>query len=250
MLANASYSTERDIMSINMSKKILVVDDDRSIVKILRGYLENAGFVVLSAYDGESALHFIRQGKPDLVLLDIMMPERDGLDVVRVIRGDAVLRALPVIMITAKIEDLDKILGLELGADDYITKPFNGREVVSRVNALLRRDELIRQDAPQILRVGKLKLAIRSREVTVNERLIELTPSEFNLLRAMMEIPGSTLTRDELVERGLGYNFEGMGRTLDTHIRNLRNKIETDPKNPAYIQTVYSVGYRLVEPHE
>ena len=247
---NASYSTERDIMSINMSQKILVVDDDKSIVKILRGYLENAGFDVLSAYDGESALHFIRREKPDLVLLDVMMPERDGLDVVRVIRGDAVLRALPVIMITAKVDDLDKILGLELGADDYITKPFNGREVVSRVNALLRRDKLVRQAAPQVIRVGSLELNIRSREVTMAGNLIELTPTEFNLLRAMMEIPGSTLTRDELVERGMGYNFEGMGRTLDTHIRNLRNKIEKDPKYPAYIQTVYSVGYRLVEPHE
>jgi two-component system alkaline phosphatase synthesis response regulator PhoP len=250
MFGNTRDTIERDIMSFNMSKKILVVDDEKSIVKILKGYLENAGFEVLSAYDGDSALHFIRREKPDLILLDVMMPERDGFDVVRVIRGDPGLRALPVIMITAKVEDLDKILGLELGADDYITKPFNGREVISRVNALLRRDKLVRQTAPQILRVSGLELDIRSREVAMDGRMIDLTPTEFNLLRAMMEIPGSTLTRDELVERGMGYNFEGMGRTLDTHIRNLRNKIEKNPKEPAYIKTVYSVGYRLVEPHE
>jgi two-component system alkaline phosphatase synthesis response regulator PhoP len=237
-------------MKVMMNKRILVVDDDKSIVKVLKGYLENAGFEVLSAYDGESALHFIRRENPDLVLLDVMMPERDGLDVVRIIRADAVLRALPVILVTAKVEDLDKILGLELGADDYITKPFNGREVVSRVNALLRRNDLVRQSAPQMLRVGDLEMNMRSREVYVSGVLLELTPTEFNLLRAMMDLPGSTLTRDELVERGMGYNFEGMGRTLDTHIRNLRNKIEKDPKNPVYIQTVYSVGYRLVEPDE
>jgi two-component system alkaline phosphatase synthesis response regulator PhoP len=237
-------------MKVMMNKRILVVDDDKSIVKVLKGYLENAGFEVMSAYDGESALHFIRRENPDLVLLDVMMPERDGLDVVRTIRADSVLRALPIILITAKVEDLDKILGLELGADDYITKPFNGREVVSRVNALLRRNELVRQSAPQTLRVGELEMNLRSREVYARGVLLELTPTEFNLLRALMDLPGSTLTRDELVERGMGYNFVGMGRTLDTHIRNLRTKIERDPKNPAYIQTVYSVGYRLVEPDE
>ncbi len=237
-------------MENRMSYKILVVDDDKSIVKILKGYLEEAGYEVLSAYDGEAALHFIRRENPDLVLLDVMMPERDGLDVVRVVRADAELRALPVILVTARVEDLDKILGLELGADDYVTKPFNAREVVSRVNALLRRNELVQQTAPQVLRVGALELDVRRRELRVGGALTELTPTEFNLLRALMEVPGYTMTRDELVERGLGYNFEGMGRTLDTHIRNLRSKIEPDPKNPAYIQTVYSVGYRLVKKHE
>jgi two-component system alkaline phosphatase synthesis response regulator PhoP len=237
-------------MDVKMKERILIVDDDKSIVKILQGYLENAGYEVMCTYDGDSALHFLRREKPSLVLLDEMMPKRDGLDVIRIVRADPMLRAMPIILITAKVDDLDKILGLELGADDYITKPFNGREVVSRVHALLRRNMLIRQSAPQVLRVGELELDIRSRDFHVGEKSIELTPTEFNLLRAMMEIVGSTLTRDELLERGMGYNFEGMGRTLDTHIRNLRNKIEPDPKNPIYIQTVYSIGYRMVDPNE
>jgi two-component system alkaline phosphatase synthesis response regulator PhoP len=226
-------------------KRILIVDDDKSIVKILRSYVEQAGYEVLSAYDGDAALHYIRREKPDLVLLDIMMPQKDGIEVIRIVRGDSLLQSLPIILITAKVEDLDKILGLEMGADDYITKPFNSREVVARINALLRRNELIQENAPLVLRVGALHLDLSRRELRVSGELILLTPTEFNLLRTFMEVPGHTLTRDELVERGMGYSFEGMGRTLDTHIRNIRHKIEVDPKNPQYIKTIYSVGYRL-----
>lgn len=227
--------------------KALIVDDDRVLADVLAFTLRREGFQVFIAYDGEAALRSWSEEQPDLIVLDVNMPKLDGFAVCRRIRAQA---DTPIILLTVRGEEDDIVHGLGLGADDYITKPFNGREVVSRVNALLRRDKLVRQAAPQVIRVGSLELNIRSREVTMAGNLIELTPTEFNLLRAMMEIPGSTLTRDELVERGMGYNFEGMGRTLDTHIRNLRNKIEKDPKNPAYIQTVYSVGYRLVEPHE
>ena len=225
--------------------RILVVDDDKSIVKIIRTYLEQAGFKVFVAHDGENALYMIRREKPDLALLDIMIPERDGMDVVRVVRSDPGLRDLPIIILTARVEDFDRILGLELGADDYITKPFNAREVVARVNAVLRRQELTQNAAPKVIQVGGLRLDLQSRKLQLDGKIIELTATEFNLLRAMMEVPGHTLTRDELVERGMGYAFEGMGRTLDTHIRNLRQKIEADPKNPSYIRTIYSVGYRL-----
>jgi two-component system alkaline phosphatase synthesis response regulator PhoP len=195
-------------------ERILVVDDDKDIVRLVRSYLENAGYVVLSAYDGETALHTLRREKPDLLVLDLMLPDRDGWDITRIIRGDAHLAGLPIIMLTARVEDSDKIVGLEIGADDYITKPFNPREVVARVRALLRRSSLARDPiASQIFQVGA----------------------------------GYVFTRDELMDKALGYGFEGMGRTLDSHIKNLRRKIEIDPGYTAYIQTVYGVGYRLEE---
>lgn len=232
-----------------MSKQnILIVDDDKEIVRLLRGYLEQAGYSVLIAYNGETALHLLRTGHPDLMLLDLMLPDRDGWDVTRIVRTDPRLAGVPIIMLTARIEDVDKILGLELGADDYVTKPFNPREVVARVKALLRRvrrGEL--SSVIDVLQVADLRMDVKRHEVTLQGRLVDLTVTEFNILRALMENAGYAFTRDELIEKGLGYVYGGMERTLDSHIKNLRQKIEDDPKQPRYIQTVYGVGYRLIE---
>jgi two-component system alkaline phosphatase synthesis response regulator PhoP len=230
-----------------MAQRILVVDDDRSIVKILSSYLEKAGFQALPAYDGEMALHQLRREHPDLVILDLMMPNRDGWEVTGIVRGDQSLAATPIIMLTARVEDTEKIVGLELGADDYITKPFNAREVVARVKSLLRRVKLDQspQAAPHVLVHAALRLDLDQRVLLVNSVPVELTRTEFNLLEALLSNPGYTLTRDELLEKAVGYAYEGMGRALDTHIRNLRRKIEPDPDNPTYIQTMYGVGYKL-----
>jgi len=227
--------------------RILVADDDKSIVKVVRGYLEQAGYAVLTAADGETALHMLRRERPDLVILDLMMPGLDGWEITRVVRADGLLAATPIIMLTAHGEDTDKIVGLALGADDYVTKPFNGREVVARVNALLRRTQLdqMQAAAQHVLLTGGLRLDLDQHTLTVDGRPVELTRTEFSLLAAFMENPGYTLTRDDLLERAMGYAYEGLGRALDTHIRNLRRKIEPDPDAPTYIQTVYGVGYRL-----
>jgi DNA-binding response OmpR family regulator len=229
--------------------RILVVDDDREIVRLVRAYLEKAGYTVLAAFDGETALHTLRRERPDLLVLDLMLPDRDGWDLTRLIRKDSQLADIPIIMLTAHVEDSDKIIGLEIGADDYITKPFNPREVVARVRALLRRSQPGSGSTnSQIMQVGGLILDSVHRELFVKGEPEELTPSEYELLRLLMESPGYAFTRDELLEKALGYPYEGMGRTLDSHIKNLRRKIEPDPKKPTYIQTIYGVGYKLIEP--
>lgn len=230
-----------------MPSRILVVDDDKSIIKVLTAYLEQSGYQVFPAYDGEMALHVLRRERPDLVILDVMMPRRDGWEVINLVRADPSLAATPIILLTARVEDTDKIVGLELGADDYITKPFNGREVLARVKALLRRVRLDQSPnaAPHVLACRGLRLDLDQHILTVDAAPVELTRTEFSLLEALLDYPGHTLTRDELLEKALGYAYEGLGRTLDTHIHNLRRKIEADPDNPTYIQTVYGVGYRL-----
>jgi len=225
--------------------RILVVDDDHEIVRLVKAYLEKAGFHVLTAFNGESALHTLRRESPDLLILDLMLPDRDGWDLTRLIRSDAALSDLPIIMLTARVEDSDKIIGLEIGADDYVSKPFNPREVVARVRALLRRTHLNGRTLPHILQVGSLILDLGRRELLVDGVLTELTPSEFELLRVLMENPGYVFTRDDLLEKALGLSYEGMGRTLDSHIKNLRRKIESNPKNPTYIRTIYGVGYKI-----
>ncbi|MBK8899795.1 MAG: response regulator transcription factor [Anaerolineaceae bacterium] len=224
---------------------ILVVDDDRTIVEVLQGYLQQAGYRVQVAYNGDTAVHLLRNENPNLLILDLMLPDKDGWDITRWLRSDVRLAAMPIIMLTARVEDTDKIIGLELGADDYITKPFNGREVVARVRALLRRSRL-ETGTHTHLQIGRLHLDLDLHQLFVDNQPVPLTPTEFKLLQAMMEAPNHTFTREELLEKGMGYAYEGMGRALDTHIKNLRQKIEEDPKNPEYIQTVYSVGYRLV----
>jgi DNA-binding response OmpR family regulator len=232
-----------------MAQRVLIVDDDPAIVKIVLSYLQQAGFAVLTAPDGERALQIVRQERPDLVVLDVMLPNSDGWEVTRRIRADAALAATPIILLTARIEDTDKIIGLEFGADDYITKPFNAREVVARVRALLRRTELDRGNraAPHVLAVGNLRLDVDQHTATVDSLPVDLTRTEFKLLQLLMESPGYILTRDDLLEKVMGYAYEGMGRALDTHVRNLRKKIERDPDNPRYIETVYGIGYRIRE---
>ncbi len=224
-------------------RRILVVDDDREVVRLIRAYLEQAGFEVLAAHDGETAVHILRREQPDLLLLDLMLPGRDGWEITRLVRGDPTLAHTPIIMLTARIDDTDKIVGLELGADDYVTKPYNPREVVARVRARLRKYE----DVAPVIRVGDLEIDVRRREVRAAGQLVDLTPTEFALMHVFMEQPGYALTRDELMRRGLGVDFEGVERTLDSHIRNLRQKLEPEPANPVYIQTVYGIGYRLME---
>jgi two-component system alkaline phosphatase synthesis response regulator PhoP len=229
------------------NERILVVDDDKEIVRLVQGYLEKAGFEVYRAFDGETALHILRREDLDLLVLDLMLPDQDGWDITRYIRTDSTLAAIPIVMLTARVEDTDKIVGLEMGADDYITKPFNPRELVARVRAIFRRSHLESGvSQAQVLQVGELRLDIGRRELSVSEQTVDLTPTEFNLLNVLMESPGYAFTRDELLEKGLGYTYPGMGRTLDSHIKNLRRKIEPDPREPTYIQTIYGVGYRLV----
>jgi DNA-binding response OmpR family regulator len=229
-----------------MAQRILVVDDDRQIIRLIRSYLEQANYQVLTASDGETALHTIRRERPDLVVLDVMLPDRDGWDILRVVRGDDALADLPIIMLTARVEDADKIVGLELGADDYVTKPFNPREVVARVRAVLRRAAGGPAKA-QVLQIGRLRMDVDRHSVSVDGEPVDLTITEFDLLRLLMENPGHAFTRLELIEQGLGYAYAGMERTVDSHVKNLRKKVEPDANEPTYIETVYGVGYRLRE---
>lgn len=227
-----------------MTYRILVVDDDREIVRLLRAYLEQAGHQVTVAYGGESALHILRRERPDLVLLDLMLPDRDGWDVTRVVRGDPGLAATPIIMLTARVEDQDKIVGLELGADDYVTKPFNPREVMARVRAVLRRAHG-ESPPPRMLQVGEVMIDLDAHQVEVDGQPVRLTPTEFNLLQALAEHPGQALTRMELIDKGLGYSYEGLERTVDSHIKNLRRKLTEAGAAEELVETVFGVGYRL-----
>ena len=227
-----------------MSERILVVDDEVQIVRVLRGYLEKAGYSVLTAHSGQEALRIARQEKPDLIILDLMLPDMDGLDVCRTLRRDS---GVPIIMLTARVEETDRLIGLELGADDYVTKPFSPREVVARVRAVLRRTRPTEQIEDTILVVGDLRLDPARRLLELNGRQVDLTPSEFEILRVMMRSPGRVFERAQLLEAVQGTAYEGYERTIDTHIKNLRQKIEEDSRNPQYLLTVHGVGYRLRE---
>ena len=228
-----------------MTQRILVVDDDHEIARLVRSYLEKSNYEVLVAYDGDTALHILRRERPDLGLLDLMLPGRDGHDVTRVVRGDGNLAAMPIIMLTARVDDHDRILGQELGADDYVGKPFNPREVVARVRAVLRRVHG-EPDPPRVIHVGKVAIDLDAHLVEVGSEPVHLTPTEFALLRALAEHPGRALTRLELIEEGLGYSYEGVERTVDSHIKNLRRKLDQVCKSAQIIETVFGVGYRLV----
>jgi two-component system alkaline phosphatase synthesis response regulator PhoP len=226
-----------------MGQRILVVDDDKEIVRLVRAYLEQDGYQVLVAYDGGTALHILRRELPDLMILDLMLPDYDGWQVTRIVRGDPTLQATPIIMLTARVEDQDKIVGLEIGADDYVTKPFNPREVVARVRAVLRRAQG-EPAPPRVIHLGPLVLEPDAHRLEANGQPVHLTPTEFGLLRALAEQPGHALTRLELIEQGLGYSYEGLERTVDSHIKNLRRKLE-EAGVTDLVETVFGVGYRL-----
>ncbi|MFC2072631.1 response regulator [Chloroflexota bacterium] len=226
-----------------MAKKILVVDDERKIVDILKAYLERDGYQVITAYDGRSALELARRDSPDLIILDLMIPEVSGWDVCRELRKES---DVPVIMLTARDDTTDKIIGLELGADDYVTKPFDPKEIISRVRAVLRRSEG-KVVLKAILKVGDIIIDTEKRLVRRSDRNIELTPIEFDLLRVLAENIGRVYSRLQLLDRVRGDAYEGYERTIDSHIKNLRKKLELDPEHPRYIVTVYGVGYKLGE---
>ena len=226
-----------------MGRKILIVDDEKKIVNVVRGYLQKAGLSVVVAYNGEQALTVFRHEQPDLVLLDLNLPEMDGLDVARTLRQDS---AVPIIMLTARIEEPDRLIGLELGADDYIVKPFSPREVVARVRTVLRRTGG-ETAPPSILRAGDVTLDTAKHTITVGTKPVELTPTEFDLLATLMQHPGRVFARAQLLDAVRGQVYEGYERTIDAHIKNLRQKIGDSPKSPRFILTVFGVGYRFVE---
>lgn len=220
---------------------VLIIEDEPELVKVLRAYLEQSGFTVISAARGDTGLSTWEHKRPDLVILDLNLPGMDGLDVAREIRRK---NNTPIIMLTARVEETDQLIGLELGADDYIPKPFSPRVVVARVRALLRRSES-NLPAPQVLRTADLEIDLDAHMVARGSQVIELTPTEFNLLATLAAQPGRAFTRMQLLEAALGTAYEGYERTIDAHIKNLRAKLESDAKNPRYIETVFGVGYRF-----
>jgi DNA-binding response OmpR family regulator len=224
-----------------MSKTILVVDDEKRLVSLVESYLTREGYRVFSANDGVEALPIASREKPDLIILDIMMPKMDGYAFMREHRKEY---DTPIIMLTARVDDDERVIGLELGADDYITKPFRPRELVARVRAVLRRAGKT-EPSVQTLHVADVSLDRETRRVTVADKSVDLTPSEFDLLAALMSSPGRVYSRLDLLDVIQGIRYEGYERTIDTHIKNLRAKIETDSRSPHYIETVYGVGYRF-----
>jgi two-component system alkaline phosphatase synthesis response regulator PhoP len=220
---------------------ILIIEDEPELVKVLRSYLEQAGFIVLSAGRGDTGLSIWEHKRPDLVILDLNLPGMDGLDVAREMRRKA---NTPIIMLTARVEETDQLIGLELGADDYIPKPFSPRVVVARARALLRRSEAAPAPA-HLLRVADLEIDLDGHTVQRGGEALDLTPTEFGLLAALAAQPGRAFSRLQLLEASQGAAYEGYERTIDAHIKNLRAKIEPDPKNPHYIETVFGVGYRF-----
>jgi len=224
-----------------LTKTILVVDDEARLVSLIESYLTQEGYRVISAANGREALATAHAARPDLIVLDLMMPEMDGFEFMRLHRQEA---STPIILLTARVEDEEKVIGLELGADDYMTKPFRPRELLARIRAVLRRAG---ESAPKatILKAADVTLDRETRIVTVGERPVDLTPSEFDLLAAMMAAPGRVFSRLDLLDVIQGVRYEGYERTIDTHVKNLRAKIEANPREPRYIETLYGVGYRF-----
>ena len=224
-----------------MNELILVVDDEPKITKLARDYLENGGFRVMTAADGDTALAIARRERPDLVVLDLNLPGMDGLDVCRALRRDS---DVPIIMLTARVEETDRLIGLELGADDYITKPFSPRELVARARAIFRRVQggIVQ---PGLVRVADLEIDLDGHRVARAGETLSLTRSEFNLLAVLAQHPGQTFSREQLLDRLHGVSFDGYARSIDAHIKNLRQKLEDDPAEPEYVLTVYGVGYKF-----
>jgi DNA-binding response OmpR family regulator len=225
-----------------MKPTILVVDDDRKTVDLIRLYLEKDGYRVLTAYDGRQALDLSRRRQPGLIILDLMLPRVDGLDVCRILRSES---KVPIIMLTAKTTEEDKLVGLDLGADDYVTKPFSPREMVARVRAVLRRVHTEEDDGPGELIFGDMVVDFVRHEARVDGDSIHLTPKEFRLLETMAKQPGRVFSRLELLEHAFGFDYGGFERTVDVHVMNLRKKIEPDPAQPTYVHTVYGLGYKF-----
>ncbi len=229
-----------------MSPRILVVDDEEVIVRLVSFNLEKEGFETLAAYDGREALDIIRREHPDLVVLDVMLPELDGFSLCRLLRQEKIL--IPVLMLTAKDEEIDKVLGLEMGADDYLTKPFSPRELVARVRAILRRTKEPRDDQIDRMELGDLEIFPSRYEVRRGGRELDLTSREFELLLLFCQNKGIVMSREQILEKVWGYDFYGDARVVDVHIRHLREKIEDDPGNPLCIKTVRGVGYKFQPP--
>lgn len=227
-----------------MAQTVLVVDDDSKTVELITMYMERDGFQVLRAYDGRRALELMRQHRPDLLVLDLMLPHVDGLDVTRIIRAES---RVPLIMVSARTMEQDKLLGLDLGADDYLTKPFSPRELMARVRAVLRRAQSPVDSVPALFSYQQLTINYLSREVRIAGEIARLTPKEYGLLEVMAREPGRAFARADLVRKVLGIHYEGLDRTIDVHLMNLRRKIEPDPDHPTYIITVYGYGYRFGE---
>jgi DNA-binding response OmpR family regulator len=223
-------------------KRVLVVDDDAKTVELVKLYLKRDGYRVLTAYDGIEALRLAREGHPDLIVLDLMLPGIDGLEICRTLRNES---DVPVIMLTAKTTDQDKLVGLDMGADDYVTKPFSPRELAARVRAVLRR--LPGERGPDQIKHGELTVNFLKHEAFLSGKPLNLTTVEFKLLAALVKEPGRVFSRAQLIENALGHDFEGFDRTIDVHILNLRRKLEPDPGHPQYVKTVYGAGYKLVE---
>jgi len=251
MAASAPVSNETDRDPMAGSKAILLVEDDTDIADLLALHLRDAGHEVDAVTDGDEGLERALNGGYDLVILDIMLPGTDGFDICRRLRQEQ--RQLPVLMVTAKTEEVDKVLGLELGADDYITKPFSIREVLARVKAIFRRievDQEAQQDDNGPLTVGDLRIEPAKRKVTVGGETVDLTSKEFDLLQIFARHPGRAFSRKELLDEVWGYQYSGYSHTVNTHINRLRNKIEPNPSEPTYVKTVWGVGYRFAEPEE
>jgi two-component system, OmpR family, alkaline phosphatase synthesis response regulator PhoP len=230
------------------SKRVLVVDDDAKTVELVKLYLNRDGYRVLTAYDGIEALRLARESHPDLIVLDLMLPGIDGLEVCRTLRAES---DVPIIMLTARTTEQDRLTGLDLGADDYVTKPFSPKELAARVRVVLRRlpGEML-QRGPAEIQHGDLIINFRKYEASLAGRPLNLTPIEFKLLGVLVRESGRVFSRGELIEKALGYDFEGFDRTIDVHIRNLRRKLEPDPRYPRYIKTVYGAGYKFVRGDE
>ncbi len=222
-------------------KRILIVDDEEMIVRTVKAYLDREGFKTYTASDGEEALRSFDEKGPDLIVLDLMLPKVSGIEVTRSIRSKS---SVPIIMLTAKAAEADRVVGLELGADDYVVKPFSPRELVARIRAVLRRYEGEGMEIERIS-ISGLEIDLKTRELKVDGRDVELTPTEFDLLAYLARHPGQVFTRLQLLREVQGYTYDSFARTIDTHVKNLRRKIESDPKNPRYILTVHGVGYRF-----
>jgi len=222
-------------------KKVLIVDDDVKTVELVKLYLKRDGYKVLTAYDGVEALRLAREGHPDLIVLDLMLPDIDGLEVCRTLRGES---DVSIIMLTARTTDEDKLAGLELGADDYVTKPFSPRELAARVRAVLRR--LPGERGPAEIKRGELTVDFVKHKAFLAGKALKLSPTEFKLLGILAREPGRVFSRAQLIDEALGYDFVGFDRTVDVHILNLRRKLEPDPNHPEYIKTVYGVGYSFL----